>query len=208
MATSSIDQAIQETFPVAVALHDGLLPAAGKTGTRNILASDGVYRELTMDWMVRVKRIAQCSLPYGSLQESLTFCIVPPPLALWSEFVQAARLALPCEAAAVMVWNTTSMTWRLSLRKSVSADADHIAYENAELSDDEVAVVDIHSHGTAGAFFSATDDKDDEGGIKIAAVVGKVDKDTPEIALRLQAIDERLPLALASDGHITERLPA
>lgn len=207
MVTSTTDRAILETFPVAVAPHEGVLPAPAKNGTRNILASDGVYRELAMDWMVRVRRIAQCKLPYGSLRESLTFCIEPPPLELWSQFIQAARLALPSEAAAWMVWDTTAKTWRLALRSATSADAEHIAYENGALGADEVAVVDIHSHGRASAFFSSKDDKDDEGGIKIAAVVGKVDQDTPEIALRLQVIDERLPLALSSEGHISERLP-
>ena len=45
-------------------------------------------------------------------------------------------------------------------------------------------VVSIHSHGRMGAFFSATDDKDEQG-LCIYMVVGKADQLIPEVKIRV-----------------------
>lgn len=45
-------------------------------------------------------------------------------------------------------------------------------------------VLDIHSHGTMGAFFSGQDDQDEQG-LRLFMVVGKMDTLAPEISLRV-----------------------
>ncbi len=45
-------------------------------------------------------------------------------------------------------------------------------------------VAEVHSHGRHRAFFSATDDKDEQG-FRIYGVVGRLDTAQPELALRL-----------------------
>ncbi len=45
-------------------------------------------------------------------------------------------------------------------------------------------VLDIHSHGAAPAYFSSIDD-DDEQGARFYAVLGKLDSDRPQLALRV-----------------------
>jgi len=51
--------------------------------------------------------------------------------------------------------------------------------------DDEAeAVIDLHSHGSLGAFFSNTDDADEQG-LRFYAVIGHVDDDMPEIRCRV-----------------------
>lgn len=45
-------------------------------------------------------------------------------------------------------------------------------------------VLDLHSHNRMPAFFSATDDRDEQGG-KFYAVIGHLDRPRPQLALRL-----------------------
>lgn len=196
-----------ETFPVAIAPHEGTLELSPKAGIRNILAADGVYRELTTFWMVRRKLHGPCKLPYGALQESLEFLVGAPPAQLWKDFVEVARQALPNESAGLMVWNQRLQQWRLEIRQSLMANRARIDYVEPHLDEDDVGVVDIHSHGHFGAGFSSRDNQDDAGGIKISAVIGKVDQTTPEFVIRLVAIDEFIPLTLTGDGRFNERLP-
>ncbi|MBI4215904.1 MAG: hypothetical protein HY687_00700 [Chloroflexi bacterium] len=44
--------------------------------------------------------------------------------------------------------------------------------------------LDIHSHGALGAFFSSTDDEDEQG-LRLSLVVGRLDTPLPEAALRV-----------------------
>ncbi len=45
-------------------------------------------------------------------------------------------------------------------------------------------VAEFHSHGTSRAFFSATDDRDEQG-FRIYGVAGRLDNDRPELSLRV-----------------------
>ena len=45
-------------------------------------------------------------------------------------------------------------------------------------------VAEFHSHGSARAFFSATDDRDEQG-FRIYGVVGRLDAPLPELRLRV-----------------------
>ena len=45
-------------------------------------------------------------------------------------------------------------------------------------------VAEFHSHGTSRAFFSKTDDKDEQG-FRIYGVAGRLDSDRPELSLRV-----------------------
>ena len=45
-------------------------------------------------------------------------------------------------------------------------------------------VAEFHSHGTSRSFFSATDDRDEQG-FRIYGVVGRLDKPRPELSLRV-----------------------
>ena len=73
-------------------------------------------------------------------------------------------------------------------------------------------VAEFHSHGSSRAFFSHTDDKDEQG-FRIYGVVGRLDTDLPELRLRVgvyghfapvdwsQVFDGPVPgLRLVSDG--------
>ena len=62
-------------------------------------------------------------------------------------------------------------------------------------------VAEFHSHGTSPAFFSATDDRDEQG-FRIYGVVGKLDDSQPELRLRVGVYGHFAPLdwSQAFDG--------
>ena len=54
-------------------------------------------------------------------------------------------------------------------------------------------VAEFHSHGTSRAFFSATDDRDEQG-FRIYGVVGRLDDPDPELSLRVGVYGHFAPL--------------
>ena len=54
-------------------------------------------------------------------------------------------------------------------------------------------VAEFHSHGTGRAFFSKTDDKDEQG-LRIYGVVGRLDTPLPELSLRVGVYGHFAPL--------------
>ena len=54
-------------------------------------------------------------------------------------------------------------------------------------------VAEFHSHGTSRAFFSATDDRDEQG-LRIYGVVGRLDTSLPELSLRVGVYGHFAPL--------------
>ena len=67
-------------------------------------------------------------------------------------------------------------------------EGGHVAYECGES-----VVLEMHSHGNMGAWFS-TKDNQDEKGLKVYGVIGRLDK-TPMVKLRLGVYGYYLPLS-------------
>jgi PRTRC genetic system protein A len=65
------------------------------------------------------------------------------------------------------------------------------------------AVLEIHSHGPHAAKFSSTDDRDEQG-LRLYGVIGRLDANRPEVALRLGAYGHFLPVTWETvfDGDI------
>lgn len=189
-------------YPVVCVNQDGSIAAAQGDGIRYILARQGLFREVTSSWMTCRHHISTASLtlPFGQAVESLQLKCSLPPHDVWKDFVLQARADLPNEAAAQLVWNEVSGKWRCAMRGSSHASPGRIDYLNPKLQDDEVAVIDVHSHGHGRAFFSGTDDNDDRGSFKIAAVFGRVGTE-PELLLRLVMGDAFWPITMTSDGQ-------
>lgn len=78
------------------------------------------------------------------------------------------------EAQVFVVWNETTKDYRIIIpEQTVSAAA--VKYDiKDQLADDDVIILDIHSHNTMGAFFSGTDDRDDKKNPWVSGVFGKL----------------------------------
>jgi PRTRC genetic system protein A len=189
-------------YPVVTVNQDGSVVDAQGDGIRFVLARQGLFREVTSSWMTCRHQISMSTLtlPFGPASASLKLKCSLPPHDVWKDFVLEARADLPNEAAAQLVWNEVSDTWRCAMRGSSHASPGRIDYLNPVLDDDEVAVIDVHSHGEGRAFFSRTDDIDDRGSFKIAAVFGRVGT-RPELLLRLVMGEAFWPITMTSDGQ-------
>lgn len=197
-----MDDFIVSQFPLVAAGRAGV-PKAEKHGIRYVAARDGLWREVSVPWMrCLLPHVVHegANTPYAPLQPKVEINVAPPAPALWAELFAYAKSAMPNECAAVMVLNTCSGAWRFAPRKSMSASGDHVDYEEPALGEDELVVVDLHSHASHGAWFSDQDDKDDRGGIKLAAVVGDLDG-VPTLAARLVVLDRFIPVDIGSDGQ-------
>ena len=66
----------------------------------------------------------------------------------------------------------------------------------------EGVVAEFHSHGRSRAFFSATDDRDEQG-FRIYGVAGRLDKYRPELSLRVGVYGHFAPVEWSQvfDGH-------
>lgn len=86
MMISQTDAAIQSTFPVVVAPVDGELLAPQQVGTRFLMTHHGVMREVSNHWMTSRQLVAPVALPYGDVQQGVTFHVAAPPPGVAASF--------------------------------------------------------------------------------------------------------------------------
>ena len=202
------DEVLQRSMPSVMAPKFEALVPLEAFGERLLVATNGVFLEVSRPWISLVRKIAnydvQTAVPYGVVEETTTLRCPGLPADLVQAFVAMARHALPNETAGWIVWNVATRTFRLVAARLIVHTPDFLSYEPPRLERDEVLVMDCHSHAVDRAFFSPTDNKDDRWDVKFALVVGNCDLPVPSLALRLCAkglIDEveRLPAYL----HVT-----
>lgn len=83
------------------------------------------------------------------------------------------------EAMALILYNLDTQQYRVSIPTQKVSKAS-VTYDIDDKADNEIVVVDIHSHNSMGAFFSGVDDRDDRSGAWVTGVLGKLDQ--PEFA--------------------------
>lgn len=190
------DMALQAACPAIAAPRFGSLPDM-PNGQRIILAANGVFVQVQLDWLDCIQRLSPAlpiPLPYGEVDERLSFAFGVLPIRLIESFIEAGRQGLPDEVAGALIYSRRARTLRLALCESLDTSPAQIDYRVPPMDADETLAVDLHTHGCGAPFWSATDDRDDQG-IKVAGVFGCLHLPTPRAAFRL-AINGRF-LALS-----------
>ena len=183
------DVALQSLTPVMMVPKFTDLDVLQNAGHRFLMASDGLWMEVKRSWLELCVPIAQqhiVPMPYGSLERKVEFSFSALPVDYLKQFVEEAKRNLPYECAGGFIGAEGTQNVRFAMCFANEANSDFITYECPELEDDEYMIADIHSHGSAPAFFSSTDNEDDKTEVKIAVVVGNVDT-TPTMKTRLCA---------------------
>lgn len=184
------DAALQTLTPSVMVPKFGQLNNMDEAGHRFLLGHDGLWMEVKRPWLELCVPLAQQSIvpmPYGQVSKKMQFKFGKlPQVYLWA-FLQEARNHLPNECAAWFIWNETDNTMRMEMLVANFASSGSINYQCPVLEEGEHFVADIHSHGTAHAFFSSQDNEDDKTEVKIAAVLGNVDRAVPTMQARLCA---------------------
>ena len=172
---------------------------ASRAGRGLVVGADGVMLILRRPWLaldVPVTPPLAVSLPYGQTggpRADLRCGLIPAEHLV--RILDHLTAALPNEAAAFVLWDEATGAFAVDYPVIEEATPSRVVYRTPALAPGWHLVCDIHSHGTAAAFFSATDDADDAHATKIALVVGRLGHpDGPTMASRLCADGLFLPL--------------
>jgi PRTRC genetic system protein A len=186
------DAALLAHTPVVPVPRFGRLAPLAGNGHRFLVANDGLYVEVRRPWLHLIEPLGEdlqpeIALPYGLIDPVYDLAFSEDALRAYvAGFVQVAIEALPHETAGWVAWGEYTRSLMYVPPRRVSASAGHVTIERPRLDPSLHLAVDLHSHGTAPAFFSTTDDEDDIGDdVKIAIVVGNVDRRTPSVRARL-----------------------
>jgi len=181
------DAALQKTCPTIAAPKFGTLSDMDN-GQRVIVAANGVFVQVKLDWLDCILRIAEIEpvppLPYGTVQERIHFAFGVIPVRLLNEFVEAGRARLPNEVAGGLIYSGRTGGLRLQVYDALQTSPDGIDYRMPSLQADESIAIDLHTHGRSPAFWSPTDNRDDSG-VKVAGVFGHLHHARPSAAFRL-----------------------
>lgn len=194
----SRDVALQSVMPTVMVPHFSELVELDTPGNRILMASNGVWLEVCRAWLYMRTRVAlspRIPVPYGLVREEMRFGFGKLPSAMVAQFIEQARVRSPNECAAWVVWNQRTNEWKLLMLEEVSVGPSHVKVNLPILGESEHMVIDLHSHGRLDAFFSSTDNYDDgRGDVKIAGVIGNLDKPEATALFRLCANGVLLPL--------------
>lgn len=181
------DIALQAACPVVIAPRFGALPEMS-AGQRLVVAANGLFVQVKLDWLDCFHCLTPqglgLPLPYGNAAERLNFSFGVLPIRLIEQFVEAARRALPNEAAGALIYSRSGKRLRLALCEPMRCSPSRIDYRVPAMAEDETLAVDLHTHGRLAAFWSDEDDRDDQG-IKVAGVFGRLDEAQPDACFRL-----------------------
>ena len=172
---------------------------AARAGRGLVVGKDAAMLILRRPWLaldVPITGPLAATLPYGltgGSRADLRCGLIP------SEYLASIldhfRAAMPNEAAAFVLWNEVTGAFAVDRPAVDEATPSRLVYRTPALAPGWHLVCDIHSHGAAPAFFSATDDADDVHATKIAMVVGRLGgPGDPVFARRLCADGLFLPL--------------
>lgn len=197
----ALDNALFDSAPVAAVPRHAEFAALLDVGHRFLLAAEGLFVEIRRPWLHLIQQISAVDAagprpPYGSLDQKIEFAFgrlgtAEPHL---RRFAAAAAEVAPNEHAAWIVWNDTRKELVYREVEVTSSTPTAITINRPTLADDESLAFDLHSHGTGPAGFSATDDVDDAGEVKIAGVIGGVGTANPSVAFRLCALGKMITL--------------
>lgn len=185
---NALDTVLQKSFPSVMVPRNEAVEPMISNGERLLIAANGIWLEVQRPWIRVVRRIARydvtTAIPYGDVAESTELLCGAIPAEHVAAFYRMSHAALPNEAGAWIVWNRHTGQFRTVSLPSLSHGPGHLRYERPLLDDGESVVVDCHSHGSGGAFFSRTDNEDDRHDVKLALVLGNCDR-SPSMAFRL-----------------------
>jgi PRTRC genetic system protein A len=155
-----------------------------------VLGGDGLHlaaENALLSVRVPVCRATVRGLP--PLQAAYTLKAGRLPRAIWLEIVDTARTwALAGhEVLLAAVRDPRFGAYRL-LRPPQVVGSARVLYRPTE-----ATLLEIHSHHRMPAYFSRTDDADEQG-LRLYGVVGRLDTERPEVALRVGAYGHFLPI--------------
>lgn len=159
-----------------------LPPIPADLAFQYVVAGNGLFIRAEDSRLEAMVPVALAGVHGLELVEPYARLKVPRVPSKWLWAIQeSARRRLPNEAMYQFAWDAGA--WRCSMPQSTASPAA------LEFEDQAGAVIDLHSHGALSAFFSETDDSDEQG-FRVYVVVGHVERsvldlEPPQIAVRV-----------------------
>ncbi len=184
---------------VKAILASAEMPPITALGYEYVVAGNGLFVRAENDRLEACVPVAPATLhglpgvePFARLKVER----VPCPL-LWHLY-SLACWAAPSEAMFQLVYDPDHLDpvpagalrltpWRIFAPDQVAGPAS-VLYEEQGRAD-----IDLHSHGMAGAFFSRTDDGDEQG-LRFYAVIGNLGADRPTLRVRAGVYGHHWPV--------------
>jgi len=202
-----LDIALFDSAPtVAVPKHAKFQPLAD-VGHRFLMTANGVFIEVRRPWLHVIQQLSKLNdagprPPYGEIEPKieLAFGRLGAAVPFLQAFAEEARAALPNEHAAWIIWDKQKQQLAYKALHVSSSTPGSITFERPALDPHESLAIDVHSHGDGAAHFSAQDDADDAGEVKISGVLGGIGAGgTPSVAFRLCVLGMFVPLKVPAD---------
>jgi PRTRC genetic system protein A len=190
MNWTDADRVFQGHTPVVMVPKLGSYVALQESGSRFLLAADGLWLEARRDWIHVVWPVAQCqdvAIPCGALRARVDLAFTKLPEKFIAQFVEDARAFSPNEVGAVVIWSSEQQALRYELCETVVAGVGHLQARWPQLEPHEHVVLDLHSHGPLSAFFSDVDRRDTGADVRLCGVVGRLDEPVAELCLSVFA---------------------
>lgn len=182
--THPVDRAVFRQCPVDLASTRQPLRELPVGGVRYVLASNGTFLECR----TAALRFRGCiggptGLPLGCVDPLFELSAGPLPADLLDSMAARAGVCCPDEWAGAVYLEDGYYTLREP--EVLSRGQGHIRFLASETTG---LVLDAHSHGRSGAWFSATDDADDAASpasVFVSMVLGRCDRRSPDIVARV-----------------------
>ena len=166
--------------------HPAGLSGVQGVGFDYVLGSAGLYVQSESAHLVARVLVGPCKVRgLEPVTEKAALTHGPIPAELFEVGLRWFQAAPDTERFFAVRWD--GQAYRLVVPEQAGT-ATSLAYEPPA-----GVVAEFHSHGSLAAFFSATDDKDEQG-FRIYGVVGRLDTAEPELALRVGVYGHFAPL--------------
>jgi PRTRC genetic system protein A len=168
----------------SILAEDLPLPEIGNVMYQYVVAANGLFIRAEDSRLEALVKVAAARLTgLADLFEGANLKIDRVPGVWLRSVLASARKRMPNEAMYQFWWDGTShnavtRTWRCSMPAQISSPTA------LQFDDLGQTVIDLHSHNSMPAFFSSTDDADEQG-LRFYAVIGRIDTDQPEIRVRV-----------------------
>jgi PRTRC genetic system protein A len=181
----------------AILAESPQLPPIEALGYEFVVASNGLFVRAEDGRIEALIPVAPATLhglanvePYARLKMPRV------PRSFLRSVLASARRFLPREAMYQFAYFPgtpddlqTRNGWRAGMPDQIMSVA------SLKFEDFSASVIDLHSHGALRAFFSDTDDGDEQG-LRFYVVIGRVDTDWPEISARVGVYGHHWPVPI------------
>jgi PRTRC genetic system protein A len=154
------------------------------TAITYIVDSLGIYAQATRPGLAVRIPVSVHQQPIKGLATLKPYLQLEPlvPEAILDEMWAQSCLAVPNEILFHLL--LVDGEWQLHIPEQIQTAGTCEPIQKGIDSTTHQTLIEIHSHGAIGAFFSKTDDTDEQSGFRIYGVIGNV-RNAPEIMLRV-----------------------